>query len=814
MEIFTQPQASFARKPPAAQRFMPAEDSNADELEGEDESAPNFPELEKGRVRVGRDIISEDCLNAVGELASKIKLDESLSPKRLENLINDIRTTETCDRNELKEFDKFVRGVRTWHRELHHLYRDSDYKDTRVNNNLLKVHQFLQQWEGARERYRVQARTMELDRISEGSPAFCPTTAGFYTFASISQKDMKETLSIMERIREQDGSIVYNGNSASVLTRDQIWAEKMKMLDHAIADAKNGNGAAEVDVQYYELTSRTMLGKLVDASRAGCKVRVNMDPGRVIADRSGNMFVNEIAKKIYTSYCVLDAAGEGNDIGLTLFPVEREIDDSNLMHQKLFRVGEDVILGGMNANSASSENVDAAVKLQGPGARRLVEIFSEDTRLSAGARLEEIYDSEKTAQISAGHMYIGPSGLICLLLAAAGTDFRGADRPLLPWNAETLNKLAEAAGTRLDLIVEFEDSNGDKVKDGADLQAFLQKGDTPSNTIELKREGGRLLARQLKEVVEQVQAQENVDRCTDISLPEGKQVGKSSLAIGNEPTERMAVLLNTIATAEEFIYVPSFVMTRVVARAIVARYEELKAQGKTLDVRCVLDPGIYPDGGTPNEAGYLALEDAGIPVRWALLARTDPTHDRKIHAKAVITEKQAVLGSTNMSSRGLMDNWELSGSISFDKDDPESMREQRSIVNDFLKTWEFEAVEVNTIKVANERLREIESPDKPHRIQEARSSIVRETIRRIYNYEREAATIIRHLVDNSQEVREAIDRHVSQGVPEGYATLTSLEEVLGPNKFQEELRKASSWQSLEPLTRGDYLELQELSWDS
>lgn len=812
MEIFTRPQAAYYAGRGPSKRFMPADGESPDEGLG-DESSPQFPELEKGRVRVGRDIISEECLNAVGELAGKIKLDESLTPKRLESMINDIRETETADRNDLREFDKFVRAVNVWHRELHQAYRASDYKDTKTNNNLLKVHQFLQQWEGARERYRIQARTQELDRIAEGSPAFSPTTAGFYTFAAISQKNMKETLSAMDRIREGDESIVYNGNSAEVLTRDQIWSTKMKMLDGAINEARNGNAAAEIDVQYYELTSRTMLSKLVEASEAGCKVRVNMDPGRVIEDRSGNLFVNELAKKLYTSYCILDAADRGNDIGLTLFPVEREIDDTNLMHQKLFRVGEQVILGGMNANSASSENVDAAVKLEGPGARRLVEIFSEDTELSAGAKLEEIYDSKKTALLSAGHMYIGPSGLISLLLAAAGTDFRGVDKPLLPWNAETLNKLAEAAGTRLDLIVEMEDTNGDKTKDGLDLQAFMQKGDTPSNTLELKREGGRLLARQVKEIVERVQSEENVERALDISLPEGKAVGKSSLAIGNQPTERIAVLLNTIASAEEFIYVPSFVMTRVVARAIVARYDELKAQGKTLDIRCVLDPGIYPDGGTPNEAGYLALEDAGIPVKWALLARTDPTHDRKIHAKALITEKMAVLGSTNMSSRGLMDNWELSGSISFDPSDPESIKQQRSIVNDFLKTWEGEAVEVNTLKVAEERLREIDSPDKPHRIQEARSSIVRETIRRIYNYEKEAAGVVRRLVDSSQEVRESIDRHVAAGVPEGYATLTSLEEVLGPNKFHEELRKTNAWQSLEPLTKGDYLELTNLSWE-
>ena len=222
MQVFTQPQAAFyAGRAVPKQRYMPA-DGEAPEDVNEDDSAPNFPELEKGRVRVGRDIISEECLNSVEELASKIKLDESLTPKRLENLINDIRTTETADRNELKEFDKFVRGVNNWHRELHHVYRDSDYKDTRTNNNLIKVHQFLQQWEGARERFRVQARTEELGRIAEGSPAFSPTTAGFYTFAAISQKDMKETLGLMERIREPDGPRRHVQLAAEVKLRDSV----------------------------------------------------------------------------------------------------------------------------------------------------------------------------------------------------------------------------------------------------------------------------------------------------------------------------------------------------------------------------------------------------------------------------------------------------------------------------------------------------------------------------------------------------------------------------------------------------------------
>ncbi|MEW6281203.1 MAG: phospholipase D-like domain-containing protein [Candidatus Eremiobacterota bacterium] len=800
---YAQPQAAlFARGRTTSKFEPPPSDSPDDELY-EDDTA--FPEPEPGRVRIGRDIITEEGLDALAQIARKIKLDGSLSPKRLDRIFKDIRETQTVAKEDLEDIKRFVRDLESWHRELHTAYRDSKYSDQKLNQDIMTAHLFLQQWVGARERYRTQARTQELDRISEGSSAFSPTTAGFYTWAAISQKAMKETLSVMEGLKNGDGAILFKGNSAEMLTRDQIWQTKMTMLNQAVEQAKAGK-PPEIDVQYYELTSRTMLSKLVECSRAGCKVRVNLDPGRVTGDRQGVLYVTELSRKLYTAVCLLDAADAGADIGLSLFPVHKEIGDENLMHQKLFRVGDQVILGGMNANSASSENVDAAVKLQGPGARRLVEIFQEDTERSVGAELADIYDPEKTSLISAGHMYVGPSGLISLLLMAAGTDFRGVDRPLLPWNGETLNKLAEAAGTRVDLLVEFDDMNEDGVKDGFDLQEFMARGDQPSNVVELKRDGGRLLSRQLKEIVERLNDDANHARAMDVELPDGKPVGAAALAVGNEPTERMAILLHAIATAEKHIYVPSFVMTRVVARAIAARYEELKAQGKTLDVKVVLDSGIYPDGGTPNEAGYLALEDAGIPVRWALLERTDPAHDRKIHAKALITEKMAVLGSTNMSSRGLMDNWELSGAVTFDESDPELEKQRRELIADFMRTWERDSVEINTRKVAEERLKEIDTPDKPHRIQEARSSITREVIRRIYNYERDSAALVRRLVESNPEVREAIDRKVAQGVPEGYATLTALDEVLGPFRFDEELRKMESWKALEPLTRGNYLE--------
>ena len=59
-------------------------------------------------------------------------------------------------------------------------------------------------------------------------------------------------------------------------------------------------------------------------------------------------------------------------------------------------------------------------------------------------------------------------------------------------------------------------------------------------------------------------------------------------------------MLTAIQEAEEFIYMPAFVITRSVASMLVARRDELKAEGSDSDIRVIADPGI-PDGGTPND---------------------------------------------------------------------------------------------------------------------------------------------------------------------------------------------------------------------
>lgn len=761
-----------------------------------------FPQPAPGRVRIGPDILAPDDLKALAELAAEIKLKGSLSPRRVDTMLKEIRTEQSISKTDLSALDGFARNMRAWHKELHGRYRDSDYTDKKVDGHLTKVHQFLHQWDGAKERYRIQARTEQLTRIAGESPSFVPTTAAFYTFAQVSQRDMKQALAIMDHIDDDKKGVVFGGNNVTTLTRDAIWQTKMRLLEEAAAEAKGGS-PPEIDIQYYELTSQAVLSRLAAAARAGCKVRVNLDPGRLVPNRAdGTINASEVAKKMLTAYRLLDTAAKGADIGLTFFPVEREIGETNLMHQKLFRVGDAVILGGMNGNSHSGENVDAAVLIEGPGARRLVGVFERDTNLSSAARLNDIYNPEHRALIAAGGMTIGPAALVALLMGAAGQKARSIDGPRLPYDLATLEALAEKTGTRLDQIIDLADDAGKA--DPKKLEKFLAGGDAPSNVLPLKRAGGRMLARQVREVVDRLNKPDNVARANDITAPSGEIRGSDKITVGDSPNERVAILLQAIATAESFIYVPSFVMTRVVARAICARYEEMKAQGKQLDVRVVLDPGIYPDGGTPNEDGYLALEDAGIPVRWARLTRTDERHDRKVHAKAVITEKSAFLGSTNMSSKGLKSNWELSGLVTFDAHDADSKAQHEALINDFLEVWEHESIRIDTRAVSESRLRGKELADHEARIEESRHSVVRASIHALNRYERESAKAVADLVAQRPDVRDEIERKVGEGMTRGYAMLRTLEETLGYEALAETFSKMGSSKALEALANGDY----------
>src|SRR5690606_24108057 len=124
-----------------------------------------------------------------------------------------------------------------------------------------------------------------------------------------------------------------------------------------------------------------VIGKAARTAEAGNKLRVNVDPGRLSypeKDKDRNQFfdVDDIPDKLRT---VIQLAAVKGDVGVSLFPAAAKLGDpENLMHRKVLRTGDQVLLSGMNANDGSGENLDAGYVIEGPAARALGDNLKRD----------------------------------------------------------------------------------------------------------------------------------------------------------------------------------------------------------------------------------------------------------------------------------------------------------------------------------------------------------------------------------------------------------------------------------------------------
>ena len=164
---------------------------------------------------------------------------------------------------------------------------------------------------------------------------------------------MEALMHIVGNLENGQGNMVRTGNKLTPLLQRPNLADQMQLLANAITSARQGR-PQEIDVQYYELTSATMLSRLVRGPpERAARFASTSDPGRPFIATNGSFEVSEIPRKLLSLQRLMDGARDA-DIAVTLYPAEG-LGRGNLMHRKLFRVGDKVILGGMNANSASSE---------------------------------------------------------------------------------------------------------------------------------------------------------------------------------------------------------------------------------------------------------------------------------------------------------------------------------------------------------------------------------------------------------------------------------------------------------------------------
>lgn len=724
---------------------------------------PLFP---VGNHQLDRREVNPDLIKRMADSAPNIDVEGNVSAKEWSALADRVVEGDAVTPEDLKTLQDLGKKCFSHHKQLHKDLKAANYRDPKIRAQLQDVHVFLAGSDRIRESLTMAGARAAVQAVAGASFGPIGTVAAYAAYAKLQEDALQPLVENIEGLRDGSSANLYTGNKAKAFHGEEIWKQMISMLDAGTASAKAGK-PLEVDAQYYELTNQQIVGKLAENAEAGNKVRVNVDLGRLVAFRGDRVEIDEVPDKLRSLLQLTNVKG---DVGVSVYPVTKMLGDpGNLMHRKGLRVGDQFLLSGMNANEGSGENIDAGYTLEGPAAKRLVQNFKRDVADSIGATKEDIYGEKPLAEFLDGDMNMGPRGLIALMDALAGPAPAGTPVPRAS-NLKELKQVAQKYGHRVSDFVSCSAEEAEKL---------LSEG----RMLPLSKNGKEKLLELMDRTLGVAQGKQNIKRLEDIRVPKGDPKGTTAVALADVPADREALMLNAITAAEKFIYIPAFVMTKGVAMMLIAKRDEMREQGKELDIRVLADPGVYPDGGSPNTIGVELLENAGIPARWALLPRSG-WHDRKIHAKELLTDKGEFYGSTNFSNKGIRENWEHSGYTVFDEGDKASIEARESAKASFLNMWDNQSFDLNSIERAR-KLRERGKDDKDFEVQvdEARYGVFRDTLQGIEKVEKASAVWVASQASDARTAKR-IQELQAEGYDEGSATLIAVREKVGAQAFQ------------------------------
>ena len=610
------------------------------------------------------------------------------------------------------------------------------------------------------------------------------------TWNGSAEKNTRELVGTYKDYLSGTSHMTTEGNSVRQVHRAELWKTLTSMTREAAASGKEGK-PVDITAQYYELTNPELVGNLADAAKSGGKLRLNLDAGRLDypakdpATDEQYYEVDDLAAKMRTAKQFMALVGA--DVGVSFFPSKSLLGSAtDLMHRKVLRVGEEVLMSGMNGNVDSGENVDAGYVVEGPAAKRFADNAHRDIQNSSGAGPEEIWGEKQLEKFDASDLRMGTHGLVALFDAVSGPTPAGTPLPH-PKTTDELEGLAKKAGLDLKSVLNVEEGQFEST-----LHSVLHE----DGVVSLSDHGKKELMGLMKSTVKATQKKANLEALADVTAPSGKKVGDTTIDIGDLPSEREVLAINAINSAEEFVYMPGFVVTRAVAAAVVARQEQAQTDGKPLDIRVVADPGIYPFGGTPNSWGVNYLEDHDIPVRWAKLERSGK-HDRKVHAKQLLTDKGEIAGSTNFSKKGMRENWETSAYVRFEKDDEggQTLKEQSKA--QFEDLWDNHTYELSTADLAKYYSKNKPEFGHDHFVNTAKAGATREIITAIENYEVESGSLVERLLQKP-EVSSQRDQFIADGYSDGDSALMAVKTVAG-QEFQAQAEQLPTSIELERL---------------
>jgi phosphatidylserine/phosphatidylglycerophosphate/cardiolipin synthase-like enzyme len=747
-------------------------------------SNSNFP---VGGVPLDRSRYNPETFGKLAEAASEVPIEENKSPQEWKQIADRIEQGDQVSSEDLQAFQDLSKNARPERTRLRKALAASGYKDEKIKAQLLPFNVFDGPFNKLTEALRLGGARMAVQALASSSFGPLGVVTGYQAYANLAEAPLKELIGSIDEVQAGTAKHYHPGNKVEPFHQEQVWQKMNQMLDAGIQSAQDGK-PLEINAQYYELTNPEFLSKLGANAEAGNKVRINVDPGRLLPYRGKSMVMDDYPDKMRA---ILQISQVKGDIAISTYPVVKKLEDPNdLMHRKGLRVGDEFFLSGMNANSGSGENIDAGWLIEGPAARQLVRNFARDVQDSKSASNDDIYGQKSIDSFMELDVSMGRRGLVSLMDALGGPAPLGT--PLEnPKNFAELSAYAQSRGFELGKLL---DVPADSLETSVDQ--MLSGGEPIPLTAFAKEQVLELSGR----AMDVARTPENLKRLEDISLPSGDPKGNTVVSLADMPSERETELLMAIQQAEKFIYVPAFVMTKPIAAALVAKNNEMKAQGKEFDVRVLADPGIYPDGGTPNEDGVKLLESGGIPVRWALLPRCGH-HDRKIHAKELLTDKCEFFGSTNFSKKGLRENHEHSGVVHFDDDQEAQQRDQaKARFNDL---WDNFSYECNSIQLATLWKKNYDGPDKEFQIEDARFGVIRKVLKGVEKFEEESGAWTEKQMESPQVQRLMAEMMLS-GIDEMSAAHLAVRQTLGDEDYFKGLHGLSSYQELKRLAPRTY----------
>ena len=739
-----------------------------------------------GGTPLDRNKYNADRFAKFTDIAAKVPVEDNKSPEEWREIADRIKKDDCVSKEDLAAMQDLSKAARPERTRLRKELAASGYKDQKLKDQLIPFNLFDGPFGRLTESLRLGNAKMAVEALAGASFGPLGVVTAYQAYSNLAQEPLKELISSIEAVEGGKAQNYYPGNQVKQFHHEAVWQKMNQMLDRGLDSAKAGK-PLEINAQYYELTNPDFVGKLAANAAAGNKVRINIDPGRLVPYKGSTIEMDDYPDKMRTLIALSQSKG---DVGLSTYPVSKMLGDPNdLMHRKGLRVGDEFLLSGMNANSGSGENIDAGYSIEGPAARQLVHNFARDVKDSVGHTNAEVYGEEAISSFKDKNVLFGSRGIVSLI------DVMGKGGPA-------------PAGTPLEKPKDFKELSDYAKNKGFDVRQMF---DCPAAQLETRVNemlaGGepvpvsaftkdQILTLSQK-AMDVTRTPANEKRLEDISMPKGDPKGNTVVSLADVPTERETELIMAIQGAEKFIYVPAFVMTRPIAAALVAKNNEMKAQGKEFDVKVIADPGIYPDGGTPNEDGVRLLEDGGITVRWALLPRCGH-HDRKIHAKELLTDKSEFFGSTNFSKKGLRENWEHSGVVHFDAGDNNSLAERDDAKAHFEDLWNHFSYECNSIKLAGLWKKNYTGPDKDFQIEDARFGAIRKVLKGVEKFEEESGAWTEKQLEQP-EIKKLMAQMIASGIDELSAAHLAVRKHMGDEDYFKTLQGFESYGELKRL---------------